>query len=86
MRISGPLLGAVFLVTSCAGQPDTYSALAPAPPPNWTSAEVSAEMPEDNWLDVFGDPTISELVKEALAANPSLRAQAFTVSATRAQE
>lgn len=85
MRICGPLLGTLFLVASCAGQPDSYPALAPAPPQNWASAEVSAEMPDNNWLDVFGDPTISDLVREALAANPSLRSQAFTVAATQAQ-
>lgn len=85
MRIRGPFLGAVFLVASCAGQPDSYPALAPVPPPNWTSADVSNQAPEDDWLDVFGDPRIAELVREALDANPNLRAQAFTVAATQAQ-
>lgn len=85
MRIRGPLLATVFLAVSCAGQPDSYSAMAPAPPPSWMSAEVSPAAPENDWLAVFSDPKISELVREALDANPSLRAQAFTVAATQAQ-
>ncbi|MDJ0919656.1 MAG: efflux transporter outer membrane subunit [Henriciella sp.] len=72
-------------VPSIAGDPVEFFPVAPDAPSAWAAAGVSGEVPTSDWLTQFGDPTLSELVSEALAANPSLRAQYFAVEASRAQ-
>lgn len=53
-------------------------------PPNW-SAQASAAQVEDGWLSTFHDPTLSQLVYEALANNPDLLMAAARVEQANAQ-
>ncbi|RME69907.1 MAG: efflux transporter outer membrane subunit [Verrucomicrobia bacterium] len=66
---------------------DHWTALAEQPAdetaPSLTVADASSQPPVD-WLESFGDPTLVDLVNEALEKNPDLRALAQTVSAARA--
>ncbi|GAA5073958.1 efflux transporter outer membrane subunit [Lysobacter panacisoli] len=53
-------------------------------PPNW-SAEASAAQVDDGWLSTFDDPTLVQLVHEALANNPDLLMAAARVEQANAQ-
>lgn len=72
-------------VPSIAGDPIEFFPVAPEAPAAWAAAGVSGEVPTTDWLSQFGDPILAELVREALSANPTLRAQYYTVEAARAQ-
>ncbi|MBU8974571.1 MULTISPECIES: efflux transporter outer membrane subunit [unclassified Lysobacter] len=53
-------------------------------PPNW-SAQVSAARIDEDWLASFNDPTLTQLVHEALAKNPDLIMAAARVEQANAQ-
>lgn len=59
--------------------------VAPEAPDVWASAGVTEGVPNADWLAQFNDATMIAFVNEALAANPSLRAQYYTVQAAQAQ-
>src|SRR5690349_546548 len=40
----------------------------------WKAGQAAEGTVQDNWLATFGDPTLDALVREALTANPDLRA------------
>ncbi|MEM8615676.1 MAG: efflux transporter outer membrane subunit [Pseudomonadota bacterium] len=93
MKRTSILLGLLAL-SSCASMPDmpklggdsvVVFPVAPEAPDAWAAAGVSGTLPETDWLSQFNDPAMTALVTEALASNPGLRAQFFTVDAARAQ-
>lgn len=90
MKRTGLGLGLLTLagcttVPSISGDPVEFFPIAPDAPAAWAAAGVSGEAPTSDWLTQFSDPMLAELVREALAANPTLRAQYFAVEAARAQ-
>lgn len=46
---------------------------------SWRAGAASAEAVRDNWLRTFNDPTLDQLVAEAIANNPDLRVAAARV-------
>jgi multidrug efflux system outer membrane protein len=81
-------LGACSTVPSMptlGGDPLVVFPVAPDAPEIWAASGISGEAPQSDWLTQFNDPKLSELVNEALAANPSIRSQFYAVQATRAQ-
>ncbi|MEE2879574.1 MAG: efflux transporter outer membrane subunit [Pseudomonadota bacterium] len=90
MKQTRAILGALAL-TGCgslsgvAGDPVAVFPVAPDAPERWAAAGVTGETPAADWLAQFNDPVMEALVGETLQANPSIRAQYFTVQAVRAQ-
>lgn len=81
-------LGACSTVPSMptlGGEPFAVFPIAPDAPETWAATGVSGEVLQSDWLAQFSDPTLIDLVNEALAANPSIRSQFYAVEATRAQ-
>jgi multidrug efflux system outer membrane protein len=81
----------LVLATGCAVLPeptgDEIRAQAlgqVAIPPNW-SAQASAAQIDEAWLASFNDPTLTELVHEALARNPDLIMAGARVEQANAQ-
>lgn len=88
------ILFGVIALSACASVPDLPSLggeavavfpVAPDAPDVWAVSGVAGELPQADWLTQFNDPRLTELVNEALAANPSIRSQFYAVEATRAQ-
>ena len=67
------------------GAPFAVFPVAPDAPEVWAASGVSGQAPQTDWLGQFNDDMLTSLVKEALAANPSIRSQFYAVEATRAQ-
>ncbi len=78
-------LGACSGVPKFGGEPVAIFPVAPDAPDQWAVAGVSGEVPTSDWLIQFDDPIMTDLVTEALQANPTLRSQYYAVEATRAQ-
>ncbi len=90
MKRVGIVLGFLALtgcstVPNLAGDTVVVFPIAPDAPEAWSASGVSGEVPVTDWLSQFDDQTMVDLVKEALAANPSIRSQFYVVAATRAQ-
>ena len=68
-----------------AGKPVEFFAVAPDAPAEWVAKGVAGEVPEGDWLTQFGDATMTSLVQEALAHNPTLLAREAAVRAAEAQ-
>ena len=56
-----------------------------APPPGWKEAQPRDEIAKGDWWVVFGDPVLNDLEKQAVIANPSLKAAVERVDQARAQ-
>ncbi|WP_084420225.1 efflux transporter outer membrane subunit [Henriciella litoralis] len=90
MKHQGALLGIVMLagcstVSGLAGEPVAIFPVAPDAPSAWSAAGVTGDLPTGNWIGQFNDPVMSDLVDEALEANPNIRAQYYIVQTARAQ-
>ncbi len=90
MKRAGVIIGFLVLascssVPKLAGEPVAVFPVAPDAPETWAAIGVSGEVPTSDWLSQFNDPTMTGLVSEALAANPSIRSQFYVTQATRAQ-
>ena len=90
MKRAGIILGFVAL-TGCStslpdfqGEPIEIFAIAPDAPEAWAASGVSQAAPNGDWLSQFNDAQMVALVEEALAANPSVRAQFYAVEAAKA--
>jgi NodT family efflux transporter outer membrane factor (OMF) lipoprotein len=81
-----PLLGAVVL-TSCAIGPNYKRPQVPAPPQyrGAQTAPASASVSDVSPFDLFHDPTLTELLKTALAQNNDVHIAAQRVLEARAQ-
>lgn len=93
MKQASIIFGAVLL-SACSSVPSlprlggesaAIFPVAPDAPAMWAASGISGEAPQSDWLAQFEDPTLVDLVNEALAANPSIRSQFYAVEATRAQ-
>ena len=93
MKNSFLLLGTAMLA-ACATSPDAVErmahdrdalfATAPEAPALWAARGVAGIAPQADWLDQFDDPTMTALVAEALAANPTLESRAASMRASAA--
>jgi multidrug efflux system outer membrane protein len=55
-----------------------------APPPGWKEAQPRDEIAKGDWWVVFGDAALNDLEKQAIIANPSLKAAVERVDQARA--
>ncbi|MEM1151660.1 MAG: efflux transporter outer membrane subunit [Pseudomonadota bacterium] len=85
-----PLLVGSLMLSGCASL-DAFTMgkieplpVAPDAPSAWAAAGVSGSTEEGDWLSGFNDPTMMQLVDEALANNFTLAAQLATVRAAAA--
>lgn len=82
------LVAATVAAAGCGALKSTYERPDLAPPPEFrfvapaAEAQTFADMP---WFQVFGDPALQALIKEALAANLDLRVAAARVEEARAR-
>jgi NodT family efflux transporter outer membrane factor (OMF) lipoprotein len=67
------------------GEPVAVFPVAADAPETWAAFGVAGTVPATDWLSQFNDAELADLVREALAANPSIRSQFYAVEATRAQ-
>lgn len=56
----------------------------PEAPADWAARGVAGKAPSADWLSQFNDPTLTALVSEALAKNPTLESRAALARASRA--
>lgn len=75
-------LVAAMALAACAERPLTRP-IPPAPPASWRHAAGSADLQAD-WWQGFGDATLTQLVREALARNQDLRQAAARVAEAHA--
>lgn len=75
-----PLLVLALLFSGCAGHTGTYQTPELTLPATWQHAtEASAASDDDHWWQAFEDPTLDQLVNEALDRNNDLAATALLV-------
>jgi multidrug efflux system outer membrane protein len=60
-------------------------ATAPPMPTTWVDAPVTANVPVTDWWTQFNDPTLNQLVSEALQNGPTVQIAALRVREARAQ-
>lgn len=60
-------------------------AVAPPMPATWVDAPVAANQPLTDWWTQFNDPTLDQLVSEALRNGPTVQLAALRVREARAQ-
>ncbi|GAA0477996.1 efflux transporter outer membrane subunit [Parasphingorhabdus litoris] len=63
---------------------DATQASLPSLPEQWQTPDFQQGSVQIGWIDRFGDSVLSELVREAQANNPDIRAAAANVDAARA--
>jgi outer membrane protein, multidrug efflux system len=88
------LLLAPVILAACAtsqanlpgvnGNREEIFAVAPDAPADWVSLGVAGQVPTGDWLNQFDDPTMENLVREALANSPTLESRAALVRAAAA--
>lgn len=93
MKNSFLLVGTAMLA-ACATSPNAVERLAtdrealfataPDAPAEWAARGVAGAAPQANWLGQFDDPVMSDLVSEAIRANPTLEARAASLRASAA--
>ena len=93
MKNSFLLMGTAMLA-ACATSPNAIERLAtdrealfataPEAPAEWAARGVAGVAGPGNWLDQFNDPMMSELVAEALEANPTIESRAASLRASAA--
>lgn len=87
-RTIAVLLAATSL-TACAVGPDYIGAVPPPrsekPFVGVTSPEVTTAAPRDDWWQLYDDPVLNGLVKDALAANTDVRVAVARIERARAQ-
>ncbi len=74
---------AAFAAAGCVTMP-SERAEAPPLPSAWRDAPVGASVPVANWWRGFGDPTLDQLVAEALRDGPSVQLAVSRVRESRA--
>jgi len=80
------LIGTILLLTaSCAATPERNAIEMTKPPVQWTSAATANNPIATQWLSAFADPTLTELVQDALNRNYDLKAAAARVISAREQ-
>lgn len=76
-------------LTGCTVGPNYHRPAVPLPPafPNAASSapQPGGSLGDQQWWHVFNDPTLDELIRKALAHNPSITEAAGRVEAVRAQ-
>src|SRR4029078_3582575 len=60
-------------------------ATAPAMPTTWVDAPVAADQPLTDWWTHFNDPSLNQLVSEALQNGPTVQIAALRLRQARAQ-
>ncbi|MDH3689518.1 MAG: efflux transporter outer membrane subunit [Gammaproteobacteria bacterium] len=79
------LCGALVVITGCTLMSEHKSDAPQVDiPDKWVGASAEAAPLVEPWLDDFGDPKLSSLVREAVVANFDLQAAATRVEASRA--
>lgn len=85
---AGPLALAVLGLAACATAPTDPAALqAPVAPAHWAApwaAQPAAPAPGAQWWQAFGDAGLTQLVEQALQANPDVAAALAAVAQARA--
>ncbi|MEL6257638.1 MAG: TolC family protein, partial [Pseudomonadota bacterium] len=86
-----PTLAGLGLAAGCASVGDRLenppldpTGSTPESPSTFTAGEASNEAPRADWLAQFNDPIMVSLVREALAANPTLASSTANVRAAMA--
>ncbi|MGH9220291.1 MAG: TolC family protein, partial [Vicinamibacterales bacterium] len=80
--------GASILSASCAAVGSTYERPELTPPANFrftTAPDQAQSLADAPWFEVFDDPTLQALIKEAIAANLDLRIAVARVEEARAR-
>jgi multidrug efflux system outer membrane protein len=89
-RFRGPALGiAAGILAGCAVGPDYQRPSTSAPAAYrenapWKQAAPRDAMPKSSWWSIFDDPNLDRLERDAVAANPDLRAALDRVDEARA--
>ncbi|MEL7198681.1 MAG: efflux transporter outer membrane subunit [Pseudomonadota bacterium] len=85
-----PLLATGALLTGCvtlstdADVAEAAAASLPTLPPQWTVEGATPGEVQIGWIEAIGDPVLTDLVLEAQANNPDIRAAAANLDAARA--
>lgn len=79
----GAASAAMLALCGCVLYPHER-AVAPPLPAAWVDAPVDAAVPVADWWMRFNDPTLNQLVQEALANGPSVRIAALRLREARA--
>jgi NodT family efflux transporter outer membrane factor (OMF) lipoprotein len=83
------LTGVLLLLAGCAAVPDLGPRPAPAAPQDYASAKSlaspSGQWPADQWWRDFGDPQLTGLVEQALAASPTIEQAAARIRIASSQ-
>lgn len=85
-----PAVGLAAMTAACVSVPPIERPNMGVPlPEQWTAPveadTIAGEVTTDPWWESFGDPTLNQLVQEALINNRDLREAAFRVEAALAQ-
>ena len=84
------LIVAVLAATGCTVGPKYARPAAPTPPdfqevpPNWKTAQPSAEMAKGKWWEIFQDPQLNELEEKINVSNQTLKAAQMQFEQARA--
>ncbi|MGQ9725121.1 MAG: TolC family protein, partial [Tepidimonas sp.] len=91
-RITTALTAAAALLVGCgtapAGRGDTPAALLLVAPDRWQAGDATAPVDDRalvHWWSAFGDPVLTQLVEQALQANPDVLAARAALAQARAQ-
>jgi outer membrane protein, multidrug efflux system len=81
---------AALLATSCTSMEPAYVRLGPAVPPSWPVGDAylqaaEAPLPAVRYTDIFRDPRLQTLIRQALLNNRDLMVAAANIAAAREQ-
>ena len=82
------IAGASIASASCAAVGSTYERPELTPPTNFrftTAPDQAQSLADAPWFEVFDDPTLQALIKEAIVANLDLRVAVARVEEARAR-
>ncbi|MEL6877992.1 MAG: efflux transporter outer membrane subunit [Pseudomonadota bacterium] len=84
LALVAPMLGSCATLSTDADVAEATAASLPPLPDQWQVEGASPGEVRVGWIDAIGDPILSELVLEAQANNPDIRAAAASLDAARA--
>lgn len=85
LYLTAALLAGCASVPNIGGDRIDILAVAPDAPDAWAAAGVTGDAPAGDWLGSFNDPTMVDLVKDALKNNPTIASRVAAVEAARQQ-
>lgn len=83
-RAVGAASVAVIALCACSLMPH-QRATPPTVPEAWQDAPVTADLPLTDWWTQFNDPTLNQLISEALTNGPTVQLAALRITESRAE-